>query len=72
MYIPLLLLVPIIMGYRRHLRHKLRENGEVVMREGLTSARQSVTALAITLLMTLPAPAFLWFIAWRMKRAAQM
>ena len=68
-YLPLVLLVPVVVRYRRRLRQQLRANGEMVMREGLKSMRQSLTALSTTLLMTLPIPALLWFLAWRLRVA---
>ena len=54
---------------RRRLRQQLRANGEMVMREGLKSMRQSLTALSTTLLMILPVPALHGFFAWRLRVA---
>ena len=65
LYLPLLLLVPALVGFRRRLKGRLRANGEQVLVGGDESLLHAMRALGLSLSIAALLPALMLLFAWR-------
>ena len=65
LYLPLLFLVPALVGFRRRLKKRLRTNGEQVLDGGDESLLHALKALGLSLSIAALLPALMLLFAWR-------
>ncbi len=67
LYLPLIFLMPALVGFRRRLKQRLRANGEQILQGRDESLLHALKALGLSLFIASLMPALMLFFAWRLQ-----